>query len=145
MSEPKQWSMAIGQNTGTCFQIVEGLVPAMMMLPPCSSDDLPIWIHVIEKSAYDSLKSKYEELLSYLPKVPTEPTTGILIQKLNEDTVYVSRSALQKLAEENKRLREALEFYADETKEVFVTEKTEDGWVQIGNGEIARKALEETK
>lgn len=139
MSEPKQWSMAIGQNTGTCFQIVEGLVPAMMMLPPCSSDDLPIWIHVIEKSAYDSLKSKYEELLSYLPKVPTEPTTGILIQKLNEDTVYVSRSALQKLVEENEFLKEVM------LKNQKIIGKMDEALIKCGVNFDFQKALEETK
>lgn len=30
------------------------------------------FIHVIEKSHYDALKAKHEELLSYLPKVPTQ-------------------------------------------------------------------------
>lgn len=47
-------------------------------------------IHVIEYSAYAALKNKYEELLSYLPKVPTKPYE-------------------KELAKQNKIMREALE------------------------------------
>ncbi len=38
-------------------------------------------IHTIEFSAYQDLKQKYDELLSYLPKIPTEPHERVMVKK----------------------------------------------------------------
>jgi hypothetical protein len=69
MSEPREFSMAIGQSTGTVYQITEGLVPDNMMLPPCSNQDLPIWTHVIEKSFYDSVVAENKRLREALGEI----------------------------------------------------------------------------
>ncbi len=52
---------------------------------------------VIEKSAYDELKAKHEELISYIPKVPTHPYEKRLLEEISE------------LKAENEKLRKALE------------------------------------
>lgn len=62
-------------------------------------------IHVIEYSAYEGLKNKHEELLSYLPKVPSstyEKDLAIQVQSL--------RKKNETLLSEANKLAEALEF-----------------------------------
>jgi len=50
------WSIALCPS-GKITEIKNGLVPLTTTLPPCSSDDLPSWVHVIDYAAYaDALK-----------------------------------------------------------------------------------------
>jgi|ERR1700761_1220 len=56
VKKPREWSLAIGVNTGKIYEIVEGLVPPNWILPPCSNQDLPKWTHTREVSPeYDAL------------------------------------------------------------------------------------------
>ena len=58
VSEPMRWAMAIGPS-GKIYEIVEspsGEIP--LMLPPCSSSDLPVWISVVEAKALDKAKER---------------------------------------------------------------------------------------
>jgi len=63
-------------------------------------DDFPVHavnqekIHVIEYSAYEQLKQKHAELLSYMPKVPTQPYEKQLAVELEAE-----RARSQKLLE----------------------------------------------
>ncbi len=72
-------------------------------------------IRMIEKSAYDTLKQAHEELLSYLPKVPTEPYEREMAQKIlllehdnraAESVCEFLRSEVDKLKRERDEARE---------------------------------------
>ena len=74
--------------------------------------------HTIEYAAFEKLKAQYEELLSYLPKVPTEPYEKSMAQECNKlraaqtsavDTIADMQYKLNGANAEVERLRDANE------------------------------------
>lgn len=90
-----------------------------------------------EPKASDSNVSRWERDIEKPNNARLKQITelgGVTVEYL----LYGEDNELQRLREENKRLREALEFYADKSNWV-----TYEGTVETVCGEIARKALEE--
>lgn len=54
--------------SGRISEIKEGHVPPTMMLPPCSSQDLPTWVHMIDYNSYAELKKDAQMLVEALEK-----------------------------------------------------------------------------
>jgi len=88
-----------------------------------NSGDTEEEIHVIEYAAYQSLKDKYDELVSNIPKVPTHPYEKELlerIQKLEEENKKFQNFAdflnegdhVEKLEQANKVMRDGLKYIA---------------------------------
>ena len=59
------WSIALCPS-GKIIEIKEGFVPPETMLPPCSNNDLPTWVHV---SRHDKADRKLDEIAESLRKM----------------------------------------------------------------------------
>lgn len=82
-TEPLKWSLAVCQKSGKISEIMTGHVPLWTMLPPCSSNDLPVWIHVIEISALEQAQKRVAELEADL-KLQHERYSKRFESQLNE-------------------------------------------------------------
>lgn len=85
MSKPREWVIVIDHDNDEDAAYEVGRISVVSK-----------GIHVIEKSAYDDLKEKYDELLSYMPKLPTTNYEKDLAAKL-EVAIGISKKLLKNI------------------------------------------------
>lgn len=88
-------------------------------------------VHVVASSALTALQAKYDELISYLPKVPTQPYERELVQKLTacEAKLADAKKAIAGWGEDAEDVRK--ELYETKIKldqQMFTTQNTFNHW-----------------
>lgn len=99
MSNPREWWIARHENGN------EFINDGVRSDPSLPEGRYPLHEHVIEYAAYkdvvkerDEVRAKYEELISYMPKVPTESYEKQLMKEIT--MAHVEMERLKKIIEE---------------------------------------------